>query len=68
MYCVYCGVKLQDGAKECPLCHTPVMLPQKAETIEKSPYSDRMPEEEKQRLAEFLEKAEKSAEGQGESE
>ncbi len=47
MYCVYCGVKLQDGAKECPLCHTPVMLPQKAETIEKSPYSDRMPEEEK---------------------
>ena len=27
MYCVYCGVKLQDGAAECPLCHTPVMHP-----------------------------------------
>ena len=24
MYCVYCGVKLQDGAPECPLCHTKV--------------------------------------------
>ena len=27
MYCVYCGVKLQDGAGECPLCHTPVVCP-----------------------------------------
>lgn len=27
MYCVRCGVKLQDGAKSCPLCATPVMLP-----------------------------------------
>ena len=47
MYCVYCGVKLQDGAKECPLCHTPVMIAQKTETAGQSSYSDRMPEEEK---------------------
>ena len=47
MYCVYCGVKLQDGAKECPLCHTPVMIAQKTEVAEYSPYSDRLPEEEK---------------------
>ena len=47
MYCVYCGVKLQDGAKECPLCHTPVMIAQKTETAGQSPYSDRLPEEEK---------------------
>ena len=24
MYCVYCGVRLQDGVPECPLCHTKV--------------------------------------------
>ncbi len=27
MYCVKCGVKLQDGLKCCPLCHTPVWNP-----------------------------------------
>ena len=27
MYCVKCGVRLQDGIKECPLCHTPVWDP-----------------------------------------
>ena len=47
MYCVYCGVKLQDGAKECPLCHTPVSIAQAPETAEKPLYSDRMPEKEK---------------------
>jgi len=47
MYCVYCGVKLQDGAGECPLCHTPVMIPEKPGTAEKSLYSDRLPEKEK---------------------
>lgn len=27
MYCVKCGVKLQDGVKQCPLCQTPVWDP-----------------------------------------
>lgn len=27
MYCVKCGVSLQEGAPECPLCHTPVRMP-----------------------------------------
>ncbi len=27
MYCVKCGVKLQDGAERCPLCDTPVWNP-----------------------------------------
>ena len=27
MYCVKCGVRLQDGVKECPLCATPVWDP-----------------------------------------
>ncbi len=26
-YCVKCGVKLEERASECPLCHTPVILP-----------------------------------------
>ncbi len=26
-YCVKCGVKLEEGARECPLCKTPVILP-----------------------------------------
>ncbi len=26
-YCVRCGVKLEDGATQCPLCGTPVQLP-----------------------------------------
>ena len=47
MYCVYCGVKLQDGAGACPLCGTKVLDAPAAETEVKSPYSDRMPEEEK---------------------
>ena len=30
MYCVKCGVRLQDGAAECPLCHTAVRSPEDA--------------------------------------
>lgn len=26
-YCIKCGVKLENGAEECPLCHTKVNLP-----------------------------------------
>ena len=41
MYCVKCGVKLQDGASECPLCRTPVRLPDDG-PAEKA-YPDTMP-------------------------
>ena len=47
MYCVYCGVKLQDGAKECPLCRTPVGSVPMPDTESRSLYSDRLPAEEK---------------------
>ena len=47
MYCVYCGVKLQEGAKECPLCRTPVAIAPAPGAEEKALYSDRMPEKEK---------------------
>ncbi|MCF0135194.1 MAG: zinc ribbon domain-containing protein, partial [Lachnospiraceae bacterium] len=44
MYCVKCGVRLQDGVPSCPLCGTPVWNPLQEEK-ESSPsmYSDRMP-------------------------
>ena len=44
MYCIYCGVKLQEGAGECPLCKTPVMIPQRKEETGKALYPDRLPE------------------------
>ncbi|MBQ9661809.1 MAG: hypothetical protein IJV40_01515 [Oscillospiraceae bacterium] len=31
MYCVKCGVRLQDGVENCPLCQTPVWNPGKIE-------------------------------------
>ena len=47
MYCIYCGVKLQDNSAECPLCHTPVVLvPEPSRKA--APYSDRLPQAEKQ--------------------
>ena len=46
MYCVYCGVKLQDGARECPLCRTPVAIVPAPGTEEKALYSGRLPEKE----------------------
>ena len=47
MYCVRCGVKLQDGAGECPLCHTPVLIAPMPAEEGKALYSDRLPEAEK---------------------
>lgn len=41
MYCVKCGVRLQEGVKECPLCRTPVWNPE-GPAAEKS-YPDRLP-------------------------
>ena len=32
MYCVRCGVKLQDGVDRCPLCETPVWNPERPKT------------------------------------
>ena len=48
MYCVYCGVRLSEGAGECPLCHTPVMAGNLPEAKKEQAYSDRYPAEEKQ--------------------
>ena len=41
MYCVRCGVSLQEGATECSLCKTPVRLPDEG-SADKS-YPDTMP-------------------------
>ena len=46
MYCVYCGVKLQEGIQECPLCHTPVAVPAQPGTKGEALYPDRLPEQE----------------------
>ena len=32
-YCVNCGVELEQGVKECPLCNTPVINPRELEKI-----------------------------------
>ena len=47
MYCVFCGVRLQDGAPECPLCHTKVLAPAGAEQPAESSWPDRVPRAEK---------------------
>ncbi|AEV30692.1 hypothetical protein SpiGrapes_2942 [Sphaerochaeta pleomorpha str. Grapes] len=36
-YCIQCGVKLEDGAKQCPLCHTEVVLPPSMSEQKKEP-------------------------------
>lgn len=41
MYCVKCGVRLQDGTEICPLCQTPVWNPDQTETNRN--YPDSMP-------------------------
>ena len=47
MYCIHCGVKLQDSMAECPLCHTPVVTTPMPESAVRSRYSERIPEKEK---------------------
>ena len=42
MYCVKCGVRLQDGTKRCPLCETPVWNPGEPETATPT-FPDRYP-------------------------
>ena len=44
MYCVRCGVKLQEGVKACPLCGTPVWTPEAEEGASAAAtYSERYP-------------------------
>ena len=45
MYCVKCGVKLQDGADACPLCNTPVLYSD--DRVREESYSDRYPAEQR---------------------
>ncbi len=45
MYCVKCGVKLQDGETACPLCQTPVLYDALSEADLRPRYSDRLPAE-----------------------
>lgn len=45
MYCVKCGVKLQKGETECPLCHTQVVRDEIDEDRFLVKYSDRYPSE-----------------------
>jgi hypothetical protein len=54
MYCVKCGVKLQEGTEKCPLCGTPVWNPDGLPA--ESTYSSRMPDKAYDRdpLAAFL--------------
>ncbi len=44
MYCIHCGVKLQENASECPLCHTPVVTVPMPASAGRNRYSDRYPE------------------------
>ena len=43
MYCVKCGVKLQEGVERCPLCRTPVWNPEPQ--AESRRYPDTLPEQ-----------------------
>lgn len=43
MYCVRCGVRLQEGVKACPLCGIPVWCPETGERGPAATYSDRYP-------------------------
>ncbi len=36
-YCVHCGVELDDAARRCPLCHTPVLDPNRLQNGEVPP-------------------------------
>ncbi len=45
MYCVKCGVRLQDGVKECPLCRTPVRIEPEDGGEPPATYSARYPDE-----------------------
>ena len=54
MYCIWCGVRLQDGVTECPLCHTPVNVVPMPEREDAPAYSDRYPRAEKAGAVKYL--------------
>ena len=37
-YCVHCGVELDEQAKRCPLCGTPVVDPSALEPVQEAPF------------------------------
>jgi len=41
-YCVKCGVELDNKLKSCPLCSTPVYLPEETDENTHKPYPDRI--------------------------
>lgn len=47
MYCVKCGVELEDSLDRCPLCHTTVYHPELPRPQKSSPYPPRQLEEER---------------------
>ncbi len=51
MYCVRCGVKLQDGVSNCPLCNTPVWNPEQPE--QEHGYPDLYPRAQKESALPF---------------
>lgn len=57
-YCVNCGVELENAAKKCPLCSTPVINPNiKTENEAVASFSDKaveIPESMKKRFAAFI--------------
>ena len=54
MYCIQCGVKLQEHAEACPLCGTPVIDVRKNKQPAEGGYSNLYPAEEQQRHGRFL--------------
>ncbi len=51
MYCVKCGVKLQDGVESCPLCQTPVWNPEQPQ--KEHGYPDQYPHPQKESTLPF---------------
>ena len=51
MYCVKCGVRLQDGVSRCPLCDTPVWNP--GEPAQEHGYPDHYPRAQKESALPF---------------
>ena len=47
MYCVKCGVRLQEGVESCPLCQTPVWNPDALQA--KHAWPDQLPEQHNER-------------------
>ncbi len=55
-YCVHCGVQLDDSAKRCVLCETPVCNPHHPTQDTPAPYSDRvvLPPQVRRRFSAFV--------------